>query len=36
VIKNSYLVNAMLCDVEDKLPVENHFNFLDLATGYVG
>ena len=33
VIKNSHLLNSLLCDLEDTTTSKNKFNFLDLATG---
>ena len=35
VIKNSHLVNALLTEVEESMPEQDKYNFLDLATGYV-
>ena len=35
VIKNSHLVNALLCEIEEQMPEQEKFNFLDLATGCV-
>ena len=32
-VKNSHLVNAMLCEIDEIAPNQNTFNFLDLATG---
>lgn len=32
IIKNSHLINSLLCEVEDISPSENKYNFLDLAT----
>jgi len=31
-MRNSHLVNALLCEIEDVLPMENSNQFLDLAT----
>ena len=31
-VKNSHLTNALLCEVEEKTPDEDKFNYLDLAT----
>ena len=33
VIKNSHLVNTMLCEVEEMTPSNDKYSFLDLATG---
>ena len=35
VVKSSHLVNAMLCEVEEQMPQEEKYNFLDLATSSV-
>jgi len=35
VIKNSHLVNTMLCEVEEMTPSNDKYSFLDLATGSV-
>merc|ERR1711976_328585 len=35
VVKNSHLVNTLLCELEEMSPSENQHNFLDLATGTV-
>lgn len=34
-VKNSHLVNAMLCELDETAPNQNTFNFLDLATSTV-
>jgi len=31
-IRNSHLVNALLCEVEEETPTETKYNFLDLST----
>lgn len=33
VIKNSHLVNSLLCEIEENAPSDKKFSFLDLATG---
>lgn len=33
IVKNSHLVNALLCQVEELTPAENKYQLLDLATG---
>jgi len=35
VIKNSHLINALCCELEEAKPDENPYNFLDLATSSV-
>ena len=35
VVKNSHLVNALCCEIEDRTAVEDKFQLLDLATGLV-
>jgi len=32
VIKNSHLVNATLCELDDVAPNQNKYTYLDLAT----
>jgi translation initiation factor 3 subunit H len=32
VIKNSHLINALCCEVEESKPTDNPYNYLDLAT----
>lgn len=31
-IKNSHLTNALLCEIEEKTPAQESYNYLDLAT----
>jgi len=31
-IRNSHLVNALLCEIEEETPSETKYNFLDLST----
>ena len=33
-IRNSHLVNSLLCEVEDSATSENKYNFLDLSTRF--
>ena len=33
VIKNSHLINASLCEIENMQPSTNKFNYMDLSTG---
>jgi len=31
-IRNSHLVNALLCEIEEETATETKYNFLDLST----
>jgi len=33
-IRNSHLVNTLLCEIEEETPSETKYNFLDLSTRY--